>query len=130
MTDLAVIVVSTNEAHWLRRCLPSLYAHAGGIQLEVVIADNESTDGTRELVESEFPLARVVHCTNRGFAHANNCALRTLDANWVLFLNPDTEFLEGTLAGLLEKLSDRPGVGLVGVRQVTPDGQLFPTIFR
>ena len=128
MTDLAVIVVSTNEAHWLRRCLPTIYEHAGKIELDVVVVDNESTDETRELVESEFPLARVVQCVNRGFAHANNCALRTLDARWILFLNPDTEILHGTLAGLLDGLDARPTVGVVGVRQVTPDGQLFPTI--
>jgi GT2 family glycosyltransferase len=130
MTDLAVIVVSTNEAHWLRRCLPSIYQHAGEIGLDVVVVDNESTDETRELVESEFPLARVVKSVNRGFAQANNCALRTLDARWILFLNPDTEILEGTLAGLVDGLAARPNVGVVGVRQVLPDGQLDPTIRR
>ena len=130
MTDLAVIVVSTNEAHWLRRCLPTVYEHAGKIGLDVVVVDNESTDETRELVESEFSRARVVQCVNRGFAQANNCALRTLDARWVLFLNPDTEILHGTLAGLVDGLRARPTVGLVGVRQVTPDGQLYPTIRR
>ena len=130
MTDLAVIVVSTNEAHWLRRCLPSVYEHAGEIELDVVVADNCSTDGTRELVESEFSPARVVQCVNRGFAHANNCALRTVDARWILFLNPDTEILDGTLAGLLERVGARPTVGAVAVRQVTPDGQLYPTIRR
>ena len=102
MTDLAVIVVSTNEAHWLRRCLPTIFEHAGEIELDVVVVDNESTDETRELVESEFPLARVVQSVNRGFAQANNCALRTVDAKWILFLNPDTEILEGTLAGLVD----------------------------
>ena len=130
MTDLAVIVVSTNEAHWLRRCLPSIYERAGGITLDVIVADNESTDDTRALVESEFPQARIVSCVNRGFAQANNCALRTVDSRWVLFLNPDTEILEGTLAGLVGGLAARPTVGLVGVRQVTADGQLYPTIRR
>lgn len=130
MTELAVIVVSTNEAHWLRRCLPTIYDHAGKIELDVVVVDNESTDETRELVESEFPLARVVRCVNRGFAQANNSALRTLDARFVLFLNPDTEILDGTLAGLVDAMGRRPNVGLVGARQVTPEGQLYPTIRR
>ncbi len=60
MDDLAVIVVSTNEAHWLAPCLSTVYEHAGALDLDVVVADNDSTDGTRELVESEFPEARVV----------------------------------------------------------------------
>ena len=130
MTDLAVIVVSTNEAHWLRRCLPTIFEHAGEIELDVVVVDNESTDETRELVESEFPLARVVQSVNRGFAQANNCALRTVDAKWILFLNPDTEILEGTLAGLVDGLVHvQPSVLLASARSL-PDGQLDPTIRR
>jgi GT2 family glycosyltransferase len=49
--DLAVIVVSTNEGRWLPACLSSVFRLAGDIRLDVVVADNRSTDGTRELVE-------------------------------------------------------------------------------
>ena len=128
--DLAIIVVSTNEARWLRPCLESIYAHAGELALDVVVADNESTDGTRELIEDDFPEARVVTCANRGFAHANNRGLQTTDARYVLFLNPDTEILDGTFEELVESLDRRPAVGLAGVKQVTPDGELFPTVRR
>jgi len=129
MHDLAIIVVSTNEAHWLPTCLGSVFAHSGGASLDVVVADNSSSDGTREVVE-EFPEARVVTCENKGFAHANNRALVTCSARYVLFLNPDTEILEGTFAELVEALDRRPMVGLAGVRQVTADGALYPTIRR
>lgn len=128
--DLAVVVVSTNEAKWLRPCLSSVFAQAGDIRLDVVVADNESTDGTRELVETEFPRARVVTCANRGFSHANNRAFVTTDARYVLFLNPDTEILDGTFAELVAALDARPEVGLAGVKQVTADGELFPTVRR
>ncbi len=128
MDDLAVITVSTNEARWLRPCLSTLFAHVGNIRLDVVIADNESTDGTQELVEREFPLARVVRCQNRGFAHGNNRALMTTDARYVLFLNPDTETIEGTYEELVRAMDARPDVGLIGVKQLTGDGKLWPTI--
>jgi N-acetylglucosaminyl-diphospho-decaprenol L-rhamnosyltransferase len=128
--DLAIIVVSTNEARWLPPCLTSVFEHAGPIELDVVVADNESTDGTRELVEREYPRARVVTCPNRGFSHANNRGVMTADARYVLFLNPDTEVLEGTFADLVAALDARPEVGAIGVRQVTADGELFPTIRR
>jgi GT2 family glycosyltransferase len=128
--DLAIIIVSTNEARWLTPCLQTIFDHAGEIDLDVVVADNESTDGTRELVEREFPRARVVTCENRGFAHANNRGLMTTDARYVLFLNPDTEILSGTLEELVRAMDERPEVGLAGARQVTADGQLFPTIRR
>lgn len=130
MHDLAIIVVSTNEAVWLRPCLESIYRRAGDLALDVVVADNESTDGTRELVETEFPRARVVTCPNRGFAHANNRGLQTTDARYALFLNPDTEILDGTFAELVDALDRRPSVGLAGVKQLMPDGTLFPTVRR
>ena len=130
MDDLAIIIVSTNEAHWLRPCLRSVIEHAGDIALDVVVADNQSTDGTRALVEGEFPAFRVVTCENRGFAHANNRGLMTCDARYALFLNPDTEVLDGTFEQLVRALDERSEVGLAGVRQVTVDGELFPTIRR
>ncbi len=126
--DLAVIIVSTNEAHWLRKGLPSLFAHAGDAKLDVVVVDNSSTDGTRELVESEFPGARVVTSENLGFGHANNRGALTCDAPYVLFLNPDTEILEGTFGELLAVLEDQPDVGLAGVIQKTDDGVTWPTM--
>jgi hypothetical protein len=128
--DLAVIIVSTNEGKWLDACLPTVFAAAGGAELDVVVVDNDSKDGTREIVESRFPQARVVDSRNRGFAHGNNRGLETTTARYVLFLNPDTEVVEGTFGALVAELDARPDVGLVGVRQLTPDGELFPTIRR
>jgi GT2 family glycosyltransferase len=128
--DLAVIIVSTNEAKWLRACLSSVYEHAGPISIQVVVADNESTDGTRQLVESEFPEALVVACRNRGFGHGNNRGVEATDSRYVLFLNPDTEVLEGTFAELVADLDRRQDIGLIGVRQVAADHVLFPTIRR
>jgi GT2 family glycosyltransferase len=130
MHDLAIVIVSTNEARWLRPCLSSVFAHAGELALDVVVADNESTDGTRELVEGEFPGARVVTCKNRGFSHANNRGIMTTDARYVLLLNPDTEVRVGTFAELVAELDERPLVGAAGVKQVTPDGALHPTARR
>lgn len=130
MHDLAVIVVSTNDSEWLTPCLSSVYARAGDLALDVVVADNESTDGTAELIRDEFPAARVVRCRNRGFGHANNRAVMTCDARYVLFLNPDTEIREGTLSALISNLDGRPEIGLASVRQVTPNGAVYPTIRR
>jgi GT2 family glycosyltransferase len=107
-----------------------VFASAGEATLDVIVADNESIDGTRELVEEEFPDARVVTCENRGFAHANNRGFMATDARYVLFLNPDTEILRGTFGELVGAMDKRPAVGLVGVKQVGADGKLHPTIRR
>ena len=127
---VAVIVVSANSARWLRACLTTLYEHAGAVHLDIVVVASGCTDETVTLVEQEFPQARTISCENRGFAYANNQALRTVDADWVLLLNPDTEILDGSLEQLLGGLESRPSVGLVGVRQLAPDGSVFPTIRR
>ena len=78
----------------------------------------------------EFPQVRLLTTENRGFAAANNRGLETVDADWILFLNPDTEIVAGTLGDLISLLRQRPTVGLAAVEHLTPDGELFPTIRR
>jgi len=128
--DIAIITVSTNEAHWLRPCLSTVFAHLGDVRADVIVVDNESHDETSQLVASEFPDARVVRCRNHGFSHANNRALMSVDARYVLFLNPDTEIVEGTFEQLVRAMDLEPRLGLVGVRQIDSDGVLHPTIRR
>jgi GT2 family glycosyltransferase len=128
--DLSIVIVSTNEAHWLTACLTTVYAQAGSARLDVVVVDNESRDGTRELVERDFPQARVVSAYNRGFAHANNRALMTCKGRYALCLNPDTEIVGGTFGELVDMLDRRPEIGLLGVKQLAGDGSLYPTVRR
>jgi N-acetylglucosaminyl-diphospho-decaprenol L-rhamnosyltransferase len=130
VADIAVIVVSANSGRWLPACLSSLFARAGGADLEVVVVDSGCSDDTAAIVREGFPQAGVLAVANRGFSYANNRAFLATSAPFVLFLNPDTEILDGTLAGLIRELERRPEVGLVGVRQVTADGALWPTIRR
>jgi N-acetylglucosaminyl-diphospho-decaprenol L-rhamnosyltransferase len=70
----------------------------------------------------------VVRSANHGFCHANNRAIMTCNARYVLLLNPDTEIAEGTFAELVRLMDERPTVGLAGVRQVTGEGELVQTI--
>lgn len=130
MADLAVIIVSFNSREWLSPCLESLDTHAGDAELDIVVVDNDSTDGSADLVEQEFPHVRVLRRENRGFAYGNNRGLLAVDAPFVLFLNADAELAEGTLGEMLDYMRARPEVGLVGCRQLTPDGVVYPTIRR
>jgi GT2 family glycosyltransferase len=126
----AVVIVSHNSATWLAECLSSVYAKAGNVELDVVVVDSGSTDDTVGLVTREFPDVRVVTTENRGFASANNRGLEVVDADWVLFLNPDTRILTGTLEELVSLLRERPTVGLAGVRQIDENGVMDPTMRR
>jgi hypothetical protein len=129
MHDLAVVVTAMNEASWLEALLPTIAEHHGKIDFEVVIADIESTDDTREIVAG-FDFARIVPVINHGFSHANNVAEATTNARYVLFLNADTEIVSGTLADLVRAMDGRPEVGLASVRQMTGNGGLYPTMRR
>jgi GT2 family glycosyltransferase len=126
MQDLAVIIVSYASAEWLPACLESLYPHAGDIDLDVIVVDNDPGDEVPEVV-ARFPRARIVRAQNRGFAAANNIGLREADARYVLLLNPDTEILRGSFRDLIDLMERRPAVGSVGVRQVLPSGELTET---
>jgi N-acetylglucosaminyl-diphospho-decaprenol L-rhamnosyltransferase len=125
--DLAIVIVSYEDAEWLTPCLQTLYRQAGSARLDVVVVDNNPADGTRALVEERFPQARVITCPNRGFAHANNRGLLTTTAPYVLLLNPDTEIVDGTFGELLEMLDRQPDVGLVGVCHLRGDRSLYPS---
>jgi N-acetylglucosaminyl-diphospho-decaprenol L-rhamnosyltransferase len=127
--DVCAIVVAHEGRDWLEAALSTLIESAGPVSLDLVVVDNGS-DGAGELVEREFPQARVLRCDNHGFGHANNRGLETADARYVLFLNPDTEVVAGSLAELVAALDRRPGVGIAGVRQLGSDGRLAPSIRR
>ncbi len=129
MHDLCVIIVSHNGKRWLDAALTSLFAHVGKLYVDVVVVDNGS-DGSAGYVEDRFPGVRTIRCPNRGFGHANNCALKTANSRYVLFLNPDTELLEGSLDSLTAVMDSQPGIALAGVRQLRGDGSLAPSIRR
>jgi len=128
--DVAIVVISTNEAQWVKPCLKTVFEKAGSATLDVIVVDNSSTDGTREMVESLYPQARVVTSINRGFAYGNNRGIEQANARYVLLLNPDTEIIEGTFGELVDLMDARPEVGLAGVRQVNGEGRLLRTIRR
>jgi len=127
--DVCAIIVSHNSREWLDAALGSLAAHAGEATFEAIVVDN-GDDGAGEYAASRFPFVRAIHCENRGFGHANNRGLEIADARFVLFLNPDTEFVAGDLDALVAAMERMPDVGLAGVRQVTGDDVLAPTMRR
>ena len=127
---LAIIIVSHNSAAWLGPCLSSIYAKSGNLDLDIVVVDSGSTDDSVDLVRRDFSDVRVIAAENRGFASANNRGLDVIDAEWILFLNPDTRIVTGTLEELVSVLRARSTVGLAGVRQVDENGVLDPTMRR
>src|ERR1051326_7695662 len=137
MPDPSIIVVGTNERHWLKPCLNSVFKQTTGSEFEVIVVDNASTDGTGEMIAAEFPRVKVIRNDhNYGFASANNRAIRVATGNYVLLLNPDTEVLDGAIQKTIRFMEVHPKSGLVGCRLKYPNGQFqstaysFPTVWN
>lgn len=93
--------------------------------------DNASTDGSAEMVGSDFPHVKLCqNRANRGFAAAANQAIRASTTPYVLLLNGDTYVRPSTLNALATYLAEFSQVGLVGPRLVNPDGSVQTSCFK
>lgn len=134
--DVSVVVVSYNTAALLADCLRALEASAGAVP-EVFVVDNNSHDGSADMVARDFPWVRLVrNPDNRGFAAANNLAIPQARGRHLLLLNPDTVVEPTTVATLAQFLDAHPDVGITGPRVANADGSLqscgywYPTLLR
>jgi len=112
---VSVVLVNFNDGAHIEKCLSSVVRNADGIDLEVVVVDNRSTDGSPELVETRFPQVKVIrNSENAGFSKANNRGILESRGELVLILNTDTELFPGTLGPLLEEMKGNASTGIVG----------------
>lgn len=124
----------------LRACLDSVRQHVDldATDFEVHVVDNNSEDGSAEMVAREFPEFNLIaNVENLGFGRANNQAYEHCTGRYVLLLNPDTELRQGSFAGLLQVLEENKDVGIVGPKLVGNDGSFqresggaLPTIYN
>ena len=112
--DLEVVIVSHRDGRWLAACLASLERAAGLCAYRVTIVEN----GGSLIPLTECPTRRLIYSENRGFGAANNVGVRDSTADVLLFLNPDTELVEGTLERLARVMRERPQVGLLYTNRV------------
>jgi N-acetylglucosaminyl-diphospho-decaprenol L-rhamnosyltransferase len=147
-TDLGIVILSYNTVGLLRNCLRSVLNCQGIFRYQVCVVDNASSDGSVEMVRSEFPGVRVlVLRTNLGYSAGNNVGLRWFGfadeagaepplraPRYLLLLNSDTLVPPTTFAEMLAFLDSHPQIGVAGPRVRLPDGTLdracrrsFPT---
>jgi hypothetical protein len=122
MPRLSIVIVTYNSRADIERCLDALARHPPRVAHEIVVVDNESTDGTAAYLAEQWPAVRLVAAGgNLGFAGANNAGIRQSSGELVLLLNPDTIVPAGALDALVAYLDAHPRTGVVGPRIV--DGQ-------
>jgi len=134
MKDLQIVVVSWNVREYLERCLASLPAACEGMQWECVVVDNDSSDGSADMVKEKFAqderIDVLTNHDNLGFARACNQGAVQHKARYVLLLNPDTECPAGSLKNLVAESDKRPDVGVMGPQITYEDGSYQESVRR
>lgn len=128
---LSIVIVSWNTRDLLRRCLTSIEAGRGDLDVETIVVDNGSHDGTPAMLRDEFPQVELIEPgRNLGFSGGNNLGLAHARGEWLLLLNPDTEIEGDALPTLLHFLEAHPHIGVAGPQLRYSDGSRQPTRHR
>lgn len=133
--NLSIVIVNYNSGEHLPKCLVSLEKNLQGVDHEVVVVDNASTDGGVAKVKAAFPSVNFLeNLQNLGFSAANNQGIKKATGEYVLLLNHDTEVKEGAIQNLLEFMEKYPEAGACGPKVLNSDGSIqhqckrgFPT---
>lgn len=138
MIDVSVIIVNYNVKELLGNCINSVLSSSGKLNLEIIVVDNNSFDGSAEYINQKFNNVSSVRLiesrVNLGFAKANNLAAKSASGKYLLILNPDTVVQEDTIEKTVRFYENDPFTGAVSCKLVLPNGKLdlacrrsFPT---
>ena len=125
--DLSVIIVNYNVKHFLEQCLHSVQKAVRNIEAEIFVVDNNSVDGSAELLRDKFPnIILVENKENVGFSKANNQAIKRSSGKYILLLNPDTVVEEDTFEKVIGFMDQHPDAGGLGVKMIDGKGIFLP----
>ena len=137
MPDVSAIVVNWNTRDLLADCLNTLIHNTQDPDLEIMVVDNASSDGSVEMLRRAFPQVRLLlNEANVGFARANNQGMAASHGRYLLLLNSDAFLQPGALPALVSLAEARPQAGIVGAQLLNLDGSFqashtaFPTLWR
>lgn len=124
---LSVIIVNYNVEYFLEQCLNSVLKATKEINAEVFVVDNNSIDGSVEMVKEKFPEVILFdNQQNLGFSKANNQAMHESKGEYILLLNPDTVVEEDTFQKCIDFMDNHPDAGGLGVRMIDGKGKFLP----
>jgi hypothetical protein len=127
--DISVIIVSFNTESVLKKCLEHVGVATESLDSEVIVVDNNSRDGSADMVAIEFPEIRLIRSSeNLGFAAANNLAFRVARGRFLVLLNSDAFVSEDGIRLAFDHMQADPGVGAGGARLIGSDGSWQPSV--
>lgn len=123
--DLSVVILNWNTRDLLEAALRSLIRPHSGITVEIIVVDNASDDGSREMVTELFPTVKLlINPVNTGFGAGNNTALPHAKGRYILFLNSDTVVMEDALTAMVCYADQNPDIGILGPKLLNADDTL------
>jgi N-acetylglucosaminyl-diphospho-decaprenol L-rhamnosyltransferase len=128
--DLSIIILTYNTCDLTRDCVAAALADAAYscLEVEIIVVDNASTDGTAAALRAAFPTANViVNPSNLGFGRGNNVGLAAAAGRYLLLLNSDAFVQLGSLRALVEFMDAHPDAGACGPMLLNSDGTLQPS---
>lgn len=130
--DLSVVILNYNTEELTRTCLQTVFASSlGKYEMEVLVCDNGSQDGSVDMIKREFPHAILIeNKKNLGFAAGNNPGIKRSRGRYVLLLNTDTEVPKDTFATMISFMDDHPDVGASTCKILLPNGSMDPACHR
>ncbi len=124
---ISIIIVNYNVQYFLEQCLLSVLNACKGLDAEVFVVDNNSSDGSVAMVKEKFPLVILIaNSDNKGFSAANNQAIRLAKGEYILLLNPDTVVEEDTFRKTCRFMDEHPDAGALGVQMIDGKGNFLP----
>lgn len=127
MVKLSYIILNYNVTELLRKCIQSIYRYSGDVEYEIIVIDNASPDDSWKNLITEFPEVRfMAEKENKGFAFANNKAVKPANGEFVFILNPDTELEGNYVSEILEFASSQRDFGCLGLRMHDGQGNFLP----
>lgn len=131
MPDLSIIIVNYNTREALRRCLASIDAERGDLDVQIIVVDNLSRDGSADMVREHFPQTVLLEPgVNTWFTGGNNLGVQMATGDYALILNPDTIIQPGMLPTMLKYLRINSFVGAITCQMKFPGGRRQSTCSR
>jgi GT2 family glycosyltransferase len=121
MIDVSIVIVNHNTCKMLLECLDSIFGRTQTVSYEVIVVDNESSDGSVEAVQAQFPQVKlIVNPIGRYFSAGNNQGIAVAQGRYIFALNPDTLVLGDTLGQLVRQMDTNPDIGAGTTLQYLP----------
>ncbi|MCF6182081.1 glycosyltransferase family 2 protein [Lutibacter sp.] len=125
--DISVVIVSYNVQYFLEQCILSVKSASTNLNVEIIVVDNNSTDGSCNLLLKKYPeVVLIQNKKNVGFSKANNQGVAIAKGNYVLILNPDTVLAEDTLDKIFKFAKTKTNLGALGVKLIDGSGNFLP----